>query len=1044
MRERRLPAIVIVVALAAAGGLIGWSSIAAALSQESNVRLRLGELPSDERSLQVVYHLAPGESDGLLPDSPVGAAPATRSRSAAVGRFFDEFADVVPTRRSVQLWHSLGPGLRVFVADDMDAAMAVTRGRLPAGCRHGMCEALALAGDLGLRERVPLGAGAALRIVGFGSFRREALPEGSEALPRTPELGTTAVLVRSLGAPLEPLTRETGSSVVTTASFDAKALHGSELRALGARLHRQTVRLQRTGDFEVTAPVSLLENLADRGDVAAERLLLIAGQGAALVVAFAAFAASARREESRLLDEQLATLGASRTQIGITRIVETAVPSLVGGLVALGGLRFAVYLVARRRDLPSTFAATALPPETVVAIATVSMGAALLLLAAFSPQRRSRFGIGPLELAAGAALALVVWQTATTGALDPDRIEAGERAGPVVLLLPALAFFATGVALLRVLPPALRLAEHASRAAPLAIRLAFLTAARSPGQAAAATTFLAIAIGSALFGLNYRATLERQGRDEARFAAGALWRIAERADAADLPRPGRRAPIGGDTGVFTGADVEPLTGSSDVTPLTRFARASSERPTPVLRLEGRVREAVRAGREQPVEILAVPAGRIPDLSGWREGFSTLARTEIVRRLRPSSVRLAGPRLAPDSRVVRVWARADTRLPRFVIAHFLLPGEQRFAHVRVGTLTPGWRRLYLRIRRSLRGAELVAIEFPPVFVPFSSPPDLGFVRLGRFEQRRAGGWSALPALDGWTATAAGGSVESFAFRDGPVGGPVEFSVRDTPLALMHAPIPLPRALPGLASRSVAAAAVDGLVTLDVQGKELPVRVAGSATYFPTVVGTPTSFVVLDYGTLFAALNADQPGLALPSEAWFFRPQPTGFLERLSRPPFRVEAAVGADPLEARLLSDPLAAGARGVLGVAALAAAALGLLGLVLAARSALASERLLLAEYEALGVPPATLARSTQLRLLAISALGVAAGVLGALLAVRLVTAFVAVTGTAARPLPPIEPAIAWRVGGAMLVAVAVANVVAAALLAGQALRETAGRRLRA
>lgn len=166
--------------------------------------------------------------------------------------------------------------------------------------------------------------------------------------------------------------------------------------------------------------------------------------------------------------------------------------------------------------------------------------------------------------------------------------------------------------------------------------------------------------------------------------------------------------------------------------------------------------------------------------------------------------------------------------------------------------------------------------------------------------------------------------------------------------------------------------------------------------------------------------------------------------LGRPPFRVEKIVAAAPLAARLASDPLAAGARGVLLLAAAAAAALGLLGLILAARATLAAERLELAEYEALGVRRATLARSTQLRLVALSILGIGAGFLGGLLAVRLIGALVAVTGTAGQPLPPIEPVVAWRADAVVISVMAAAALVSAALLARRALRETAARRLRA
>jgi hypothetical protein len=1028
MRERPLSFAVIALALAGAATLLGWSSVAGALSHEENVRLRLTELRPEERAVQVVYHLTAGERD---------------ERGSAVARFFEEIEHLTTSARRVELWHSIGPQIRVVVPGELVEDTVVTRGRRPTGCHGGVCEALALAGDFAVGQRLRLGNNAVVEIVGRGSLNREALPLETEALPRTPELTSRALLVASLDPPLAGLARDSGSSFVTTAPLDPTAIHAADLRSVAARLRTKLIRIERETQSENTAPLAVLHELADRGQVARERLLLVAGQGAALIIAFAAFAASARRSDTRLLDEQLATLGASRIQIATVRIVEAVAPSLAGAAAALSGLSATVWLLERRRELGSGFAAAALPFETVVAIAGMTAGAIVLLFAAATSVRRSRFGFGALELAAVTALAVVAWQTAATGALDPERIESEERAGPVLLLVPALAFFATGVLLLRVVPFALRLGERLTRTAPFAIRLAFVTAARTPAHAAATTTFLAIALGSALFGLNYRATLERQARDEARFTSGASWRVAERA-AANPSQPAAESRVGDTNTSPTGADVSPVTGAADVTPLSRFGLVSAERPTPVLRLPGRVPELGLDGEAEDIEVVALPASRLGKVLGWRDEFSTLTRGEIAARLRSGPVRLTGVRVADDARALRVRMRADTRLPRFAVLHFLLPHEQSFAHLRLGELTRGWRTLSLRLPRSLPGAELVGIEFPPLYVPFSLPPDFGTVEVGRFEQLRPGRWSPLAPIDDWVASTVGGSVNVLRMSSGPVKERLQFFVKDAPQALIRPSLDLPDPLPVLASGPVTGAAVDGVITLNLQGRELRARVAGTARLFPTVIEEPSRFVVVDYETLFAALNVDQPGLAVPSETWFFAPQRPGFLAALEDPPFRVAAAVGLEPLTERLLTDPLAAGTRQVLGLAALAAAALALLGLVLAARATLASERLLLAEYEALGVPPATLARSTQIRLVALSSLGVAAGILGGLLAVRLIGAFVAVTGTAARPLPPIEPVVAWKAGSALLTVVVLAAVGTAAIFATQALRETAARRLRA
>jgi len=1012
LRARPHPGVIVAVAIAAAVALIGGSSVAAAHAQDDNVRLRLVETRPDERSVQVVFHLPSGKE--------------SMRRDSAIDAVFARLGDVLEPPQRVVLWHGVGASnIRLVAVDDARREVVVTSGRLPAG----PAEALALAGDFTIGRRVVLGDGVAVRIVGRESIRPVTLPLGSEALPGTPQLTSKALLVNAFEPPLTSLGAETGSSVVTTAALDPRAVDAAALDRLRERLRAQLIGLERKRTLtETTAPIPLLDELAKRGDVARERLLLVAGQAAALLVAFAAFSAAARRRELEEYDEQLLTLGASRAQVVLARATEAVAPTLAGAIAGVAALAIVSDAVAG---------------ATLLAIAAVVVAAAALLLGAGAPRRRRRFGLGALELAAVTAFAMVVWQASTSGALDPEGIEAGERAGPVLLLLPALSFLASGVALVRILPFALRLGERLARKATFGVRLAFLTAARRPSEAAAATTFLAVALGAALFALNYRATLDRQSRDEARFAAGAAWRVLERAHTAAPTAAPHVELSAGDVAPPTIADEKPLTGDLDVTPLTRFAVASAERPTPVLRLDARVQEGSVAGEELHVEVLAVPARRIADLLGWRDSFSTLTRAEIVQRLRPRAVRLTGPRVAGDADAVRFWARSDAQLPRYAVVHLFLPDEERLVPVRVGDVTGAWRRLRFSVPHSLRRAELVGIEFPAAAVPLSAPADEGSLQIGGFEQRRGGRWTALPTR-AWQASSAGGSVDAFDLAAGPVRHATQFNLGGTARALVHPAQPLPPALPGLVSASAARTAVNGVLTLNLQGTEVPVRAAGVARFFPTVVMRPSAFVVLDYQTLFAALNANQPGTALPSEAWFFRPQRAGFLERLSDPPFRVERAVAVEPLTARLVSDPLAAGTRGVLAVAAAAAAVLGLLGLLLAVRSTLSSERLVLAEYEALGVRPATLARSTLVRVVALSTLGIAAGFVGALLAVRLIGALVAVTPGAGRPLPPIRPVVHWDADLAVVVLTAAGAFASAAFLARRALRETAAQRLRA
>ena len=91
----------------------------------------------------------------------------------------------------------------------------------------------------------------------------------------------------------------------------------------------------------------------------------------------------------------------------------------------------------------------------------------------------------------------------------------GNGDGDLTLLLPALVTFAAAVLVARLLRPALRLVERLARGRSLGLRLASLSLARNPGYAIAATAFLVVSFGLALFAESYRATLARGERDQA-------------------------------------------------------------------------------------------------------------------------------------------------------------------------------------------------------------------------------------------------------------------------------------------------------------------------------------------------------------------------------------------------------------------------------------------------------------------------------------------------------------------------------------------------
>jgi hypothetical protein len=1007
LRERPGQTALLVLALGAAGAIVGASSIVGALAHERSVRDRIAAAPTPARAVSVQYRSAPaGDATGV---------------AAAVGRMFSGFSNVMTRPVRVQVWDPVAPadqrGIRLVVANDR--SLVVIAGRSPRGCEEATCEAVALSGELRLGQVLPLAGDVRLRIVGSGFLSDTALPDQGLLAGR-------AVLVAGVaGTPMELVASDARSSVSETALLAPGRVAASQLGELAGRLRAAAVRLEREeSSITVSAPVPLLDELASLGATSRNRLLIVSSGAAALLLSFAAFAATLRRRDLDRMRLQLVTLGGSRRQLTLVRAAEVALPAAVALILVLAGLRLALVPIQAAHDLGEDFVGEALPLPTLLAVGGLELIGALILFAAVAPRPRRRFGVGALEVAALTALAVVVWQALATGGLDPNQVASGSGGLPVLLLTPALAVFAAATLFLRLLPLLFRLAERAARGAPSALRLGLLATARSPAQAAATTTFLAVALGSALFSLNYRATLDRQAKDAAAFTVGAEARAAER-------------------GVGTGA----------VTTLLERQQAS----VPALRLGG-VAEGQAVTEQRTLTILALPASTIAAVAGWRDEFSAFSPGEIARRLRHQPISLSGPVLSGNATAVRVWARTNAPAERLIVLHLLTRGGG-FTTISLGRVGDRWQLLEAEVPAEFRETRLIGIEFPlsvgssgdvivqPGGVTGNVTDSDEFVDFSQLAFEDDGEWQQLAPLSNWVAAQSPdfrGTLTRHSFTDGPVAEGQRFHLGGTAVPLVRPPIRFQTAdgdpsrylLPALVGPTTAASAVDQQLTVAVAGRQLRLTVVAQATLFPTITSAPGAFAVVDYQTLFAALNADQPGLTSPNEAWFARPP---------------AADMRAGPVEVvrlaeerqRLLNDPLAAGTRQLLTSSGYAAAVLALIGLVLAVRIALANERQLLAEYQALGVAPRTLGRSVEVRLLFLALLGVAAAAAGAALAIRVVATLVAVTGTAGLPLPPIATTIAWQSGGVLLAAVALAAIVSAVLLSGRSLREPAARRLR-
>jgi hypothetical protein len=950
-------------ALLAAVGIVG------AVGREDATRSELASLSAADRALhaQVVFDPAVNDDDRAEARA---AAELARLRSMTE-----------PLAR-VRVWGPVEPaderGTRLVAISG--ARPQITSGRAAeGGCERSRCEVL----SLGPRPRVGSAMqlqGVRLVVVGRARLPAAIRPDGGVLRGR-------ALIIPGAAPALGPLLSGSRRFSVLTAPLAGRAVHGSRLGRTADDIDAALTRIhQRNQPSTVRGPGAELRRLDDRITTAQRRLLVIGIEGAALLIAFAAFFATTRRDEVALSTAQLAGLGASRRQLAAWRVIESAGPALAALLVALPAAIAAAALYARGRGPTGAFVGSALPFALVASMVLVAVAACAIVIAWGRRPARDSSRAGALEVGACVALAVIVWQAASTGGLDPDTLAEKSATVPVILFVPALAVLAGGVLLLRLLPLGFRGVERLARRGPLPVRLGLLGTVRHPRLAGAATTFLAVALGSALFALNYRSTLVADAHAGARFAAGASWRVTER---------GARPPA-----------------TASVAPLTRYRRITREQPTPVLRLSAAL-DATGASTAADIQVLGIPGERLREIKGWRADFSDASLAAVGRTLARERRPLRGPRLDPSATAIRMWARSPSA--NAVLLRVVAPG-QAFAEIPVGSAGPAWHHLRAPVPRRARGGILASIGLASEAFGPARSADFGVV-----EQRLGDGrWTGLTDLHAWAGPVGGiggASVTPQGFPDSPVGRGVGVVFDPAAAPLIRAPYPVPAALPAIAGPDVGTGRVD----LHVIGVRTPLRVVASSSLFPSVTHLPRRFVVVDYATLFAYLNGAQPGIAEPSEAWFFGRPPPRERALLEHPPFRAASVTDLRALDRSAANDVLALNARHLLTVLAVVAALLGLAGFLVALRAIARDERQELAEYEAMGVDPAQLGSALRIRLAAMASVGIVAAVAGGIAGNALTAGLVAVSGAGRHPLPPIEARVAWLACAVLLVAVSAA-----------------------
>jgi hypothetical protein len=889
--------------------------------------------------------------------------------------------------------------------DGLARYVHVQSGRLPAPCRAERCEVLQLGGS----GPIPRIDGLKLVRVGRATLA-SPIPFGDLITRETyASVLSSALLYHT--APTPPLLLAEGvkglatvevftpsyRSYTWTAPIDPGDVHPWTIDAFARAVTR--ARSELTGKslaFDLTAPIAALRSAQESGRVAARRLLLIGGEAAALLLAFAVLAATGLRRDTEAQWRRLTWYGARRWQLVVGSAAEAAAVAFAGAVLGWVVGSAVGALVAQQAEV----SAGAILRHSVIAgrgfvlaavIAAASAAVVLLALRAGSA-RLGALTVTPVDAAAtGAAVAATL--ALARGAAGPGTLADERGTGVVLLLLPALIAFVAAVLCARLLAPALRLLERRGRGGPVALRLAALSLARNPGRAAIAVAFLVVSLGLALFAETYRATLARGQEDQAAFTVPLDAIVRE--------------------------DLTKLVPVLQVGPVDDFrSLAPGVNAIAVVRLSGNVR---RLETSQGFTLLGLPAIDLPRLR-WRDDYSSLSQRELARRLQPTgSVAANGVQLPADAKQLELPLRA--RGDDLAVRAIVVTNDGSARGIPLGTTSS---RLIARVPPIARGGLLVSFTFDLTGTGLHGVPNAGInaaaVAQGtmRIGAPRVDGQPLPLDFAAWTGT---GGITAH-------GRTLRYLVTGENVARFRAQQPTDdRPVPVAVSPDLAAASgPGGILPLAVGKGTIVGRVVATVDHVPTIDGDA---VLANGATVATALDAAAPGTGATNEVWLEVPNGSedDVEAAVRRPPFSVLSATFRRDVLKELRSEPLARGTLITLAGAALAALVLALVGLLLGVVSDLRDERGELFDLEAQGAAPGTLRTHLRLRSTLVATFGVVGGLATGAALAALIVALVTLTASAGSAQPPLLLGFDWTVVlfGLVLYAAAAAILVAVA-----------------
>jgi hypothetical protein len=990
-RLTRRPERVVLVTLGIAAGAALLAAVLAGslVAQDRSVERATSRVPATDRTVRLVWG---GIASG--PGNDFGDVDRTARR--VLDPIVQQPARAMLFRQSIANGHLFDLG----AVDGLGRFVHLRSGRLPATCRPEHCEVLQLGGG------GPIPSLEGLRLVRVGRATLDSAVPLGDLITRETYASVLSSALRYHTAATPPLLLAEGVEGLASNEFfaptfrayswaapiDPGGVHPWSIDDFADTVVRTRSELTSISlAYDLTAPLAALRSADETGQIAGRRLLLIGGEAAALLLAFAVLAASGLRRDSEAQWRRLTWYGARRWQLALGSAAEAGALALVGAAAGWMIGTLIGLLVARRAGVPAgeVLRHSVLAGRGFVLAVAIAAAAAMVVLLALRAggARLGGLTLTPVDAAAiGAAVAVVI--ALARGAADADTLAGESGTGAVLLVLPALIVFVAAVLWARALAPALRLLERWGRDRAVPFRLAALSVARNPGRAAVAVAFLVVSLGLALFAEAYRATLSRGQEDQAAYAVPVDAVVRE-----------------------------------DLTKLVPVAQAAppsvpGTRAIPVTRLSGNVRRLETSGG---FTLLGIPANALPALR-WRDDYASLSRAELEHRLQPEgSVALAGARLPADARKLQLRARAKG--DDLAVRAIVITPDGAARGIPLGTTAAPHAGA---IPVDARGGSLVALTFTLLGTGLHGVPNggvnaaavaQGTLTLGR---ARVDGRPLAVDLTSWDGS--GGIT--------PEGKRVRYLVTSDNVARLRARQPTDdHPVPVAVSPSLAdAAGPGGILPLEIGGTSIIGKVVATTKRLPTVAG---DVVLADGPTVSNALDAAAPGRGTANELWLEAADENRLDAALRAPPFTALAVTTHHAVLADLRSEPLARGTLITLAGAALAALGLALVGLLLGVVSDLRDERGELFDLEAQGAEPKTLRRHLRLRSGLVAGFGLVGGVLTGAVLAALIVSLVTLTASAGAAEPPLLLGVDW----AVLLLGLVVYAALAALLVGLATR---------